>query len=41
MLSGAQRNWLAARARTEGRTQSDVLASALSLYQQRFSRRAS
>jgi hypothetical protein len=39
MLPGELRNWLAARARTEGRSQSDILASGLELYRVRVARR--
>jgi hypothetical protein len=39
MLPGELRNWLTARARTEGRSQSDILASGLELYRVRVARR--
>jgi hypothetical protein len=40
MLPGAVRDWLQARARVEGRTQSDVLVRALAVYRKQVGRRA-
>jgi hypothetical protein len=39
VLPGALRRWLGARSRSEGRPQSDVLASALEEYRRRAERK--
>jgi hypothetical protein len=40
VLPGKVRAWLQARARVEGRTQSDLLVSALACYREQVGRRA-